>query len=264
MPRAAKVTPAGAKAAAPTPAPRPPKEKRTGASFARDTATKDLRTNKTGRGDGATTLKRRADGSPGNSKTDQAWIEAASARGELRIIEDDADVPFGIKTQYTGNLEDWGSAFQIPNPESRCEGRAYVRDEDGGRIIDADGRILTRPCARWRMRGSNVCGHHGGLTDGGKAIAQRRLTEAADMASGRLIRMIEDKNVDPAERLRAINSLLDRVGIKGGVEVTIETPAWQEMLKDMWEDEAKTRRAPEAAPRRRARPASANSTPASS
>jgi len=210
------------------------------------------------RSDGATGPKQPTDGSTANTKSDQLWVDAAMAKGELKIIEDDRDVPLFVRMEWTGKAEDWGSALQMPDHPSRCTGRAFVRDGEGRRIIDSEGAILTRPCSAWRMRGSNVCGSHGGLTDGGKAIAQRRLTEAADMTAGHLIKLIEDAaGLIPDDiRLRAINSLLDRAGIKGGVEVTIEAPEWQQMLRTMWEEDGTKPASPapdaKPAPRKRA------------
>lgn len=188
-------------------------------------------------------MKTRADGKatdvnvpqdkPGNTKLDQAWI--AEHAGELRVIDDDSDVPFGVRLQWTGKAEDWGSPFQLPPEGERCTGRAYVRDHEGRRIIDADGLVLTRPCTKWRMKGMTVCTHHGGLTDAGLAAASRRLAEASVEAVGQLVYIINKEGTEDRDRISAINSLLDRVGIRGGLQVVVDTPEWQSMLKEMWE-----------------------------
>lgn len=222
-----------------------PAEVRQGRPLGRS-AEKARKTGAGPRSDGATDVNVPKN-KPGNCTTDQMWMAAARAVGQLKVIEDDADVPFGVKLQWTGKAEDWGSSFQIPTLENRCAGRAYVRDEEGRRIIDTEGNILTRPCSKWRMRGSTVCTHHGGLTDGGIQAAKVRLAEAGDLAVGRLIKIIDNELTLDADRIRAINSLLDRVGVAGGQTVTIETPEWQRMLKDMWDDQGGPPE-PEAAP----------------
>jgi hypothetical protein len=187
------------------------------------------------RADGKATDVNVPEGRPGNTKADQAWI--AEHAGELRLIEDDADVPFGVKTRWTGKARDWNSPYQIPPDDKRCFGRAYVRDAEGRRIIDADGLVLTRPCSKWRMRGMTVCTHHGGLTDAGLAVASRRLAEAAVDAVGHLVHIVNKSTTDDRDRIAAINSLLDRVGIRGGLQVVVETPEWQKLLQDMWQGE---------------------------
>lgn len=195
-----------------------------------------LMTNRAAREQGRAPMRIPQTKDRGNAKLDHEWVSKEMAAGRIKIIEDDADVPFEVKLQWDGSADTLGSEFYIPDAEYRCTGRAYVRDERGARIIDKDGNVLTRPCARWRMRGLNVCATHGGLTDGGRAAARRRGMEAIDMALGKLIRIIENDNELTADRLKAIFGLMDRFGMRGGEEITVNMPAWQQALREMFEE----------------------------
>lgn len=184
------------------------------------------------RSDGAVDVKLPQDGKPGNTKIDQEWVREHEQ--EFSLIPDLDEVPFGARQQWSGKAADIGSMLQIPNPENKCIGRAFIRDGEGRRIIDADGLVLTRPCSKWRMRGSLVCTHHGGLTDGGLAIAKRRLQESADSVVGRLIKIALSKKTLDGEAIKAINSILDRAGIRVGSDIQVDTPAWQGMLSELF------------------------------
>ena len=165
---------------------------------------------------------------------DEQWIDAEIVGGSITVIEDDSDLPADVRLRWTGKAEDVGSMFMIPDPKRRCLGRAYVRAADGSRIVDGDDRILTRRCLNWKMRGLSVCATHGKVRDSGRAVAHQRLAEAADLAVGYLLRMATSKKASPSVRLRAINSILDRAGVRGGIDVSVSAPEWQEALKSMF------------------------------
>lgn len=195
------------------------------------------------RSDGATDVNLPKDGSPGNTSIDQKFVREHEE--EFTLIPDIDEVPFGARMQWSGKAADVGSMMMVPSPERKCIGRAFIRDEEGRRIIDADGLVLTRPCNKWRMHGSLVCSHHGGLTDGGLAIAKRRLQESADSVVGKLIRIALGKKTIDGDAIKAINSILDRAGIRAGSDLQIDTPVWQEMLGELFVDSTKPAAEPE-------------------
>lgn len=205
-----------------------PRESAVGKPFGR----KPAKSGGKARGDGATDVKIPQDGKPGNTLLDQAWVREHEQ--EFTLISDLDEVPFGARLQWDGSANDVGSSFVIPTPERRCVGRAYIRDAEGRRIIDKDGLVLTRPCVKWRMKGSLVCTHHGGLTDGGLAVAKRRLQESADSVVGRLVAIALNGDTLDGDAIKAINSILDRAGIRAGSEVEVNTPVWQEMLGELF------------------------------
>jgi len=170
-----------------------------------------------------------------NIDSDQEWLDAEHAAGRIKVIEDDLDVPIGVRLQWTGKTRDKGSPYLIPDAANRCSGRAFVRDDQGCKIIDAKGRFLTRQCLRWRTEGLTVCATHGPGVGSGKIAAQRILDEMAHMAALYLHNMAFKKKMADGDRIRALNSILDRVGVRGGTEVVVSTPHWQEMLREMFE-----------------------------
>jgi hypothetical protein len=194
------------------------------------------------RDDGATDVKA-PEGKPGNSPSDQAWIDKHLA--ELRPVDEDEDVPFGVRTKWSGKAEDAGSEFQIPPDDRRCVGEAFVRDVEGRRILDAEGKLITRHCSGWRMKGSTVCFKHGGGTEASLNAARRRLVAAVDPAIGHLVEILVSRNTETGDRLKAIAQILDRAGVRGGMDVHVANPEWQGLLKDLFTD---GRPAPEPAP----------------
>lgn len=187
------------------------------------------------RDDGATDV-RVPDGKAGNAPKDADWI--AKHLAELVPIDDDEDVPFGVKTRWSGLAEDAGSEFQIPPDQKRCVGEAFIRDAEGRRILDAEGKLLTRPCSGWRMRGSTVCFKHGGGTEASLNAAKRRLVAAVDPAIGHLVNILVAPTTETTDRLKAIAQILDRSGLRGGVELNVSNPEWQGMLKELFTDAA--------------------------
>ena len=98
-----------------------------------------------------------------------------------------------------------------------------------------EGTLLTRPCALAPMKGSVVCHAHGGLTPGGRKVAQQRLDAAAGAVVSRLVGIALNPSTLDEVAIRAINSILDRAGVRAGVDISVETPEWQSMLKEMFE-----------------------------
>lgn len=188
------------------------------------------------RKDGLAVVNVPKDGSPGNTKIDQAWIERH--RDELIELGEEEEVPFGVRYRWAGLAPTLAGEFMV-GEDRPCVGRAFVRDHEGRKIIDANGSLLTRPCAKPSMNGGVACASHGGLTPQSLASAKARLLAAADSVVARLIGLALSPDVLDADAIKAINSILDRAGIRAGVDIDIKTPEWQEMLKEMFEKEGR-------------------------
>lgn len=191
-------------------------------------------------GDGAVDVKVPTSKPRGNTASDQAWLEAQMEAGLIEPVEADEgqEIPFGAMLRWTGKDLDVGAYWQLPPEGRRCNARSKVRDAEGRYIIDgATGRPLEKPCARWPIRGARVCVPHGGGQEAVKRAAQFRLLGAADELVGQLINIALDTSVEPSDRVRAINSALDRIGIRGGQEIQVNVPKWQQMLQDVWQED---------------------------
>lgn len=172
---------------------------------------------------------------PGNTKVDQSWIDRHAA--ELTEVGEDEELPFGVRYRWSGEAPSLAGEF-LTAEERPCAGRAFVRDNEGRKIVDVNGALLTRPCARVSSLGAVVCSAHGGLTPQSLQAAKTRLLLAAEPVVARLISIALDPSVLDADAIKAINSVLDRAGIRAGVDIDLKTPEWQTMLKEMFEREA--------------------------
>ncbi|RYF59554.1 MAG: hypothetical protein EOO27_08925 [Comamonadaceae bacterium] len=63
------------------------------------------------------------------------------------------------------------------------------------------------------MDGSVVCGHHGGTAPQVIRRAAERVQFTADDAAKQLVAMMSDPSVDPRERIKIAQDLLDRAGL---------------------------------------------------
>jgi hypothetical protein len=163
--------------------------------------------------------------------------------GELKAIDPDEEgVPWPAMSKWSGLAEDKGNPWQIPPPHAACAGKAYVRDVDGNYIMDSDDppKRIMRPCWNWPMKGSTVCIKHGGGIERVRRGAMDRLVSALDVTTGRLIQLALDPGTEDKVRLGAINSIMDRAGVKGGVEVDLKVPGWQEALREMFAEKGIT------------------------
>jgi hypothetical protein len=183
--------------------------------------------------------------SGGNTKPDAAWIEEVMAAGELHT-PDESNRPAGFLYdtlyQWEGLADevnlDFFESFRRPGMR-KCNGTAYVRDMRGSYIVDAEWERITRPCLANPAKGTVVCHSHGAKIPQVVAAARRVIAEASEVVALRLIGMTDPKNVeDEKTRLGAINSTLDRAGIKGGVEVEIITPGYKKVLTEMFGDDS--------------------------
>lgn len=189
------------------------------------------------RSDGAKDV-RVPENKPGNIKADQEWLEAQIEAGLIEPVDpSEEDTPFGSLLRWTGQTADLGAYWQLPPEDRRCHAKAKIRDAEGRYVIDSDNNPVLRPCAMWAIMGGKVCVRHGGGIERVRAAAQLRLAGAADRLIGELIKIALDVEEDGKTRVHAINSALDRAGIKTGVDVKLELPAWQKVLQDAWADD---------------------------
>lgn len=185
----------------------------------------------------------------GNSVPDQEWILAMLEDGTLRSVsKEDApkDYYWDVMYQWDGESEEinpeFFEFFRLPSkiqPPPKCNGVAYIRDKRGGYIVDNEWNRLTRQCLRRPLRGGAVCEAHGAKIPAVKAAAARRLAEASEIVAMRLVRLTathdEDNNpIEHKDRISASNSVLDRAGIKGNVEVEITVPGYKKVLETMF------------------------------
>jgi hypothetical protein len=156
----------------------------------------------------------------------------------VRIGEDEGAIPFGAQWRwiYLQDYLDELAEYKNTNP-SPCIARAYVRDKQGRYVVDADNEALTRPCLRPATPGADVCVVHGGYIPQVKAAARARLALATDMVVGRMLEIALDPNTAHKDAVSAMNSILDRAGIKGGVEIDVSMPQWQQGLRKLFEGE---------------------------
>lgn len=182
--------------------------------------------------------------SGGNTKSDAAWIEAL--KDELHA-PDESLRPEGflwdVMYQWEGlaeelNVEFFEAFLRWPN-QRRCNGTAYVRDHRGGYVIDAEWQRITRPCLSLPAKGTVVCHAHGAQIPAVKAAAERVLATAAEVVAIRLVNLtgtVDELHeaIDHKVRLAAANSVLDRVGIKGGTTVEVQLPGYKKVLSDMF------------------------------
>lgn len=183
-------------------------------------------------------------GGAANTKPDIHWLDEALAAQRLYAVEPEdrpGDCLFEFNYQwdgFAGELDDeWWETFR--RSQRKCSGTAYIRDETGMYIADNDWQRLTRPCLSIPMRGGTVCHAHGAKIPQVVAAAQRRLAEASELAALRLIGLTgvrdeEQVRIRPQDRIAAIGSVLDRVGVKGGVEVEVKASGFQQVLADLF------------------------------
>lgn len=92
------------------------------------------------------------------------------------------------------------------------------------------------PCRAMAARGANVCRVHGGSAPQVKAAARRRLDNAADALTARLLGFALDNGVPDAIALAAIRDALDRAGMSAKTAVDIEVtakPAYEQVLESV-------------------------------
>lgn len=184
------------------------------------------------RKDGALDTKVPTTKDRGNAKADEVFVTAMQTNGLIEEIgEDEQDIPFGARLRFTGNKDDIGSYWQVPDEERRCHGWSKVRDREGRPVVDENNEYLFRQCLRARILGATVCVKHGGGTENVRNAAKMRLLGAADSLIGQLIAIAMDPKQDGRSRVMAINSALDRAGINGKIEISVEVPVYKKLAQ---------------------------------
>lgn len=187
----------------------------------------------------------------GNTKPDAAWIEEVLASGELHT-PDESTRPAGFLYdtlyQWDGyadevNIDFFESFWRGSPDDRRCNGTAYIRDMRGSYIVDCEWERLRRPCLGRPAKGTVVCHSHGAKIPQVKAAAQRVIAEASEVVALRLVGLTsfaDEKNVpiDHKNRIAAANSVLDRAGVKGNVEVEVTVPGFKKVLEKMFGDDS--------------------------
>lgn len=126
-------------------------------------------------------------------------------------------------------------------PSKKCSGRTVIRHQHDGEgfrkgdpVLDEDGARTYRPCEAWAANATDYCGNHGGSAPQTINAAKRTLALGADDFATALRAIAVDERVAPEVRLKAINSALDRIGVRTGVDVSMEAPGWQQVLGKMF------------------------------
>lgn len=183
--------------------------------------------------------------SGGNSIPDQEWI--AEVGGDILEFESQPTaVPWDVTYQFQGYASEVEPGFFLDARRRKttpCTGTAWIRDEKGGYILDLDFVRLQRPCLASPIAGGTVCAKHGGQLAHVKEAAQLVLAQAAEKAASTLITLTNPRDelneiVDQKVRVSAANSVLDRVGIKGGSTVEVTVPGYEKVLTKMFNDDS--------------------------
>jgi hypothetical protein len=182
----------------------------------------------------------------GNARCDADWIEeiGEGPEGLLQLSVKPDDCPWDVELQFQGYADEVAPDFfeTYRRGSRQCTGIAYIRDARGGYIIDLDGIRLQRPCLAMPLNGSMVCQKHGGQLGHVKEAAQQRLTHAAEKAANTLINLTDPRDelnepVEQGVRVKAANSVLDRVGIKAGVDIEVSVPGYKKVFERMFQEE---------------------------
>lgn len=173
--------------------------------------------------------------SSGNSLADGDFIREHSR--ELRIFEG--------QLVWSGMTVDFGSPYQLPPPDHRCTHATTVRDSEGNAVLNAELAELKRQCPKWALRAafhprrgpttSLFCIEHSGGSSAIQNAVREMLLSASPAIAGALIAEATNPDASPADRIKALNSVLDRAGIKVGVEVSPDVPAWQQLFRSWTE-----------------------------
>lgn len=86
------------------------------------------------------------------------------------------------------------------------------------------------PCGGTPIPGATVCYWHGGAAPQVQRSARLRLLEAVNPALDELFKLIADPDTKDADKIRAIENILDRGGL--GRQVTIERDSVFELLTE--------------------------------
>lgn len=143
-------------------------------------------------------------------------FKMSSNTGKNSALEQGVVVPSG-----------WKPSLDKPLPVVRCTGTVRNGEREGMR------------CGRWSLMGHDKCMVHGGhLPSVQKAAATRveaaklRLLDDSDLAIDTLFELLKS-GVAENVRLGAAKDILDRSGIKGGADMTVEVVHTMSMAEDV-------------------------------
>lgn len=157
---------------------------------------------------------------PKNTQADREFIQA----NVEDFMEHDGHL------LWKGRARDIGSPYQLPPADKRCVRERTMRDDDGGAILDWDKQPLKLRCPKWAMIGTDICVDHAKGSTAVMSEVRKRIVGAADALAGEMIRIALMGDTE-ADRLKAINSLLDRAGLKGGMEISVDEDSWEGLRK---------------------------------
>ncbi|WP_068433329.1 hypothetical protein [Piscicoccus intestinalis] len=78
------------------------------------------------------------------------------------------------------------------------------------------------PCKKWAIHGATVCRTHGGNLPNVRAKAKERLLSMVDPTLVELQKILQKPSTTDADRLRAIQIVLDRTGYHAKTEMSVE------------------------------------------
>ena len=158
----------------------------------------------------------------------------------------------------------WSKLGRNGTPSRKCLGKSVIRHlhdvKDRGEIIhrkgdpvlDEDNARQYKQCIAWAANGTDYCSNHGGSAPQTINAAKRVLALGAESAARGMKAIADDENLSPDVRLKAQVQILDRVGVRAGVDVGLDTPGWQKVLGKMFgnqeEDEESDAEVAEPAP----------------
>ena len=88
------------------------------------------------------------------------------------------------------------------------------------------------------MKGMTVCLVHGGGVVRVRRSAIERMASSLDAITGALVKIALNEQVSDKDRISAINSIMDRVGVRGGVEVDLKDPGYLKVLAGLFDSAA--------------------------
>lgn len=139
---------------------------------------------------------------------------------------------------WSGRTEDIGSEYHLPPDDLRCTKLRVMHDDDGGQLLNLNMEPLRQRCMKWAIINSHLCIDHAQGSQAVQQAVKAKILTAADAIAGALITIALDPQEKAAERIKAISTLLDRAGIRAGVEISGEIKGWQAVLKTLMDDES--------------------------
>lgn len=160
------------------------------------------------------------------------------AKKRALVPEDTTKLPYDNSTY---------DPTRVPEHKRRADGRAVksngkpytpgVGNPKHSHIPQEDRCTAVRkkdkkPCQKLRMAGSTVCGTHGGRPEHTRRAAMHRLQEKAQDLVQRLLDIAEDEELPAVVQLKAIESALDRGGVKSSdkVDIAHEVKPYEQLM----------------------------------